>query len=209
MYCIELNCILAIWAFQKCKHTLPLVFTMKNEHSPWIIVTFKCELCVKCFPKHKSMYTCDEFYLNFSYIYTYIIHILLFSIPFFFILLPFPIFCFRSLTFFFIFVLSCSCATFSTFHFNCVCVCVFVCLRSSFEARELCRLFWRLKWQMWVLLLEKYMLFTCMCERWESLKYFACFCIFQMTVLTHTHGTHHTCSRSLLRLLFTLTPHTL
>lgn len=101
---------------------------------------------------------------------------------------------------------SCFLALVPLFPFFICCVCACVRARSSFEARELCRLFWRLKWQMWVLLLEKYMLFTCMCERWESLKYFACFCIFQMTVLIHTHThkhkykhtcTHNTCSRSL------------
>lgn len=132
----------------------------------------------KVFSHRREVRTSDEFYLNFLLVYLFTLYPLLFHFFFFSLSLSPAIF-------YFPLVLRLPRQLLAILHlwrispssllpcFLCMYVCV--CAHFSIEARELCRLFWRLKWQMWVLLREKYMIFTCMYERWESLKYFALF----------------------------------
>lgn len=157
----------------------------------------------KVFSKHTSTLHATSFtWISYTYLYTY--STLYFSTSFF-SLASFPISFsisllprqrFSSIR-----------ATLLSFHsfFILDLVCVRARSRFSFEARELCRLFWRLKWQMWVLLQEKYMLFTCMCEL-RTVRKSQILCLFlhfpNDSANTHTHTqthtrTHTTCSRSL------------
>lgn len=56
VYSFKWHYILAIRAFQM-RHFLQKVLR-KSENNSWIIVTFKCELCARCFQTQK-IYTCN------------------------------------------------------------------------------------------------------------------------------------------------------
>lgn len=181
---------------------------MKNENSPWIIVTFKCELCVKCF-QNTEVRTRDDFYLKIFLMYVFVcamcphplypllLHFFLKFQSHLFLWLP------RQLFSPLRFVLSCSRATF---------------LHSSFRvydslARCLCAIF---NWSPWTLsaflTLEMANVSTfarkvhAIYMHVRTVRKSQILCLFlhfpndSANTHPHTHmHTHNTCSRSLFR----------